>query len=83
MPLSIQEFVRRWKLYAGSERSGAQAHFLDLCDLLGQDTPAQQDAVGERYAFEKHEARSTAAKALQMSGSAITSPGSTKATTRT
>ena len=54
MPLSIQEFVRRWKLYASSERSGAQSHFLDLCDLLGQPTPAEQDSIGERYAFEKH-----------------------------
>ncbi len=52
MPLSVAEFVQRWKLYTGSERSGAQPHFLDLCDLLDQPTPAQ-DSIGERYAFEK------------------------------
>ena len=54
MPLSISEFVRRWKIYAQSEKAGAQSHFIDLCEMLGEPRPAASDSVGENYAFEKH-----------------------------
>jgi type II restriction/modification system DNA methylase subunit YeeA len=53
MPLSVSEFVRRWKLNVLSERSGSQSHFIDLCEVLGQPHPAAADAVGERFTFEK------------------------------
>ena len=53
MPLSVEEFVNRWKINALSERSGSQPHFIDLCNMLGQPHPAAADAVGERYTFEK------------------------------
>ena len=53
MALSIPEFVRRWKLNSQSERAGAQSHFRDLCDMLGEPSPAEADSAGERYAFEK------------------------------
>ncbi len=53
MSLSLAEYVQRWKLNSQSERSGAQSHFIDLCDLLGEDHPAASDSIGERYAFEK------------------------------
>ncbi len=36
-----------------SERSAAQQHFLDLCALLGEATPAEADPTGETFAFEK------------------------------
>nr|WP_280644168.1 class I SAM-dependent DNA methyltransferase [Brevundimonas alba] len=35
------------------ERQGSQEHFLDLCRLLGQPTPAEDDPHGERYCFER------------------------------
>lgn len=53
MPLSVAEFVNRWKIYSQSERGGAQSHFIDLCDVLGEKHPAAGDSAGERYAFEK------------------------------
>lgn len=53
MPLSLPDFVQRWKIRSLSERSGSQSHFIDLCDMLGQPHPAAADTVGERYTFEK------------------------------
>jgi hypothetical protein len=53
MPLSVAEFVNRWKINALSERGGAQSHFIDLCDMLGEPHPAASDPTGERYTFEK------------------------------
>jgi hypothetical protein len=53
MRLALAEFVRRWKINSQSERSTAQSHFLDLCEMLGEPHPAAADSVGERYAFEK------------------------------
>jgi hypothetical protein len=53
MPLSLSAFVDRWKIAALSERSGAQSHFLDLCEMLGEPHPAAADSTGERYTFEK------------------------------
>jgi len=35
------------------ERAASQEHFIDLCRLLGQATPAEQDATGKEYTFEK------------------------------
>jgi len=54
MPLTVADFVQRWKINVQSERAGAQSHFLDLCDLLGEPHPAASDSTGERYAFEKY-----------------------------
>jgi type II restriction/modification system DNA methylase subunit YeeA len=54
MPITVAEFVHRWKINAQSERAGAQSHFIDLCDLLGEQHPAASDSTGERYAFEKY-----------------------------
>lgn len=42
-------FIARWKDNALTERAGAQAHFDDLCDLLGVDKP--RDPVN--YCFER------------------------------
>ncbi|HZL25785.1 MAG TPA: type IIL restriction-modification enzyme MmeI, partial [Acidobacteriaceae bacterium] len=53
MSLSVAEFVNRWKINALSERGGAQSHFIDLCDMLGEPHPAAADPTGERYTFEK------------------------------
>lgn len=51
--MTPQEFVRKWSRVALPERAASQEHFLDLCRLLGQPTPASHDATGAEYAFEK------------------------------
>ncbi len=53
MPLSLPEFVERWKASTLSERAAAQSHFIDLCEVLGQPHPAAADQTGESYTFEK------------------------------
>ena len=52
--LSLPEFVQRWKASTLSERSAAQTHFIDLCEILEQPHPAAADQTGESYTFEKH-----------------------------
>lgn len=52
MPLTPQEFVARWRAVKLTERSAAQQHFLDLCQLVGHPTPAEDDPRGERFTFE-------------------------------
>ena len=51
--MTPQEFIAKWKPVNLSERSAAQQHFLDLCDLLGQLKPAAADPEGAWYCFEK------------------------------
>lgn len=51
--MTPQEFVRKWQRANLSERSAAQQHFLDLCDLLGQPKPAAADPEGAWYTFER------------------------------
>jgi len=50
----LPEFVARWKASTLTERSAAQSHFIDLCEVLGQPHPAAADQTGESYTFEKH-----------------------------
>ncbi|MBN1491860.1 MAG: class I SAM-dependent DNA methyltransferase [Phycisphaerae bacterium] len=47
------QFVAKWSRTELSERAASQEHFLDLCRLLGQPTPAEHDATGAEYTFEK------------------------------
>src|ERR1035437_177442 len=51
--LSIPEFVARWQRSTLSERSAAQPHFIGLCEILGQPSPAEVDQEGNTYTFEK------------------------------
>lgn len=53
-PLSLPEFVERWKASTLSERAASQTHFIDLCEVLGQPHPAAADQTGDSYTFEKH-----------------------------
>jgi hypothetical protein len=52
-PLTAEQFVSKWKLTDLPERAASHEHFLDLCRLLGQPTPAEADPTGEFYCFEK------------------------------
>lgn len=47
--MTPEEFIARWKDNALTERAGAQAHFDDLCDLLGVAKPRDPD----NYCFER------------------------------
>ena len=51
--MQAQEFVRKWQAgspaHALNERAGAQAHFIDLCRVLGVPEPGDPDS----YCFER------------------------------
>ena len=47
------EFIAKWRASELKERSASQEHFIDLCRLLDEPTPAQADPTGERYCFER------------------------------
>jgi hypothetical protein len=51
--MSPEEFIARWRGTTRTERSAAQEHFLDLCELLGVPKPADVDRHGTEYTFEK------------------------------
>lgn len=51
--MTPEQFIDKWSRTALTERQAAQEHFLDLCRLLGQPTPAEADPEGEGYTFEK------------------------------
>ena len=51
--MTLQEFIEKWQQSQLKERSGAQEHFIDLCHLLNEATPAEADPTGETFCFEK------------------------------
>jgi very-short-patch-repair endonuclease len=52
--LTPQQFVERWQNTALSERQSYQAHFIDVCRMLGFETPGGSgiDSKDNRFAFE-------------------------------
>ena len=51
--LNVDDFVDRWRRVSASETQAAQSHFIDLCKLLGVETPIEADPGGVDYTFEK------------------------------
>ena len=51
--MTPREFIAKWRASELKERSASQEHFIDLCRLLGEPTPAEDDPTGERYCFER------------------------------
>ena len=47
------DFIAKWRASELKERSASQEHFIDLCRLLGEPTPAEADPAGEWYCFER------------------------------
>ena len=43
MPLTPQEFVSKWKRVTACEKQTYQEHFIDLCHLVGHQTPNDYD----------------------------------------
>ena len=51
--MTPHEFIAKWRASELKERSASQEHFIDLCRLLGEPTPAEADPTGETYCFER------------------------------
>ncbi|MGN7870023.1 class I SAM-dependent DNA methyltransferase [Paracoccus sp. 22332] len=52
-------FIRKWQNVQLKERSASQAHFIDLCRLLGVDDPVTADPKGDWFTFEKGAGKTT------------------------
>jgi hypothetical protein len=48
-----RDFIKKWQASQLKERAASQEHFLDLCRLLGQETPGEAEPEGHWYTFEK------------------------------
>ena len=51
--LTPQQFAELWSRSKLPERAGYQQHFLHLCQILKQKSPAEADPEGTFFAFEK------------------------------
>jgi hypothetical protein len=50
--ITPQEFMVKWHLATLKKRSAYQQHFLDICEIIGQTTPAGLDPKGSFFCFE-------------------------------
>ena len=50
--MTPEQFIAKWQANTRSETAASKEHFLDLCALLGVETP-NTDPDGAAYAFEK------------------------------
>lgn len=57
--MTPHEFITKWQNSKLKERAAAHEHFIDLCRMLGEKTPAAVDASGQDYAFEVGATKST------------------------
>jgi len=55
--MTPEQFVAKWKGSQLGERQASQEQFIDLCRLLDEKTPAEADATGESYCFERGAAK--------------------------
>ena len=51
--MTPNDFITKWRASELKERSASQEHFIDLCRLLDEPTPADADPTGETYCFER------------------------------
>ena len=51
--MSPGNFIAKWRASTLKESSASQEHFIDVCRLLGERTPAEADPTGETYCFER------------------------------
>ncbi|MBK1640916.1 SAM-dependent methyltransferase [Chromatium okenii] len=51
--MTPEQFITKWQITTLKERSAAQEHFIDLCRLLNEPTPAEVDPTGAFYCFER------------------------------
>ncbi len=57
--LSPHEFVDKWKRVTAREKQIYQEHFLDLCYLVGHQTPNDLDPTGKQFGFEMGAAKTS------------------------
>ena len=50
--MTPQDFVQKWSPSTLRERQGSQEHFIDLCRMLEEPTPAEADPTGRTYCFD-------------------------------
>ena len=60
--VTAEQLVAKWQDATLKERSAAQEHFIDLCRLLEEKTPAEADPKGEFYAFERRVSKAAGGK---------------------
>ncbi len=53
------DFVTKWQRVKGRERQIYQEHFMDLCRLIGHQTPNDEDPSGTHFAFEMGAAKTS------------------------
>ena len=53
LDFTVNDFIRKWRAVELKERSAAQEHFIDLCRLLDEPSPADADPTGDFYCFER------------------------------
>ena len=51
--LTPAEFATKWLENMNKESAASQEHYIDLCHMLGVQTPNEADPTGDWYAFEK------------------------------
>ncbi|MHB8766839.1 MAG: class I SAM-dependent DNA methyltransferase, partial [Deferrisomatales bacterium] len=51
------QFIAKWRQAELTERSAAQQHFLDLCELVDHPKPAEADPQGSWFTFERGAAK--------------------------
>src|SRR5438874_777679 len=51
--MDAQAFVDKWRRSKRTERSAAQEHFLDLCEVLQHPKPGEVDATGAVFTAER------------------------------
>ena len=59
MPLTPQGIVSKWKRVTAREKQTYQEHFIDLCHLVGHQTPNDYDPTGTRFGFEMGAAKTS------------------------
>jgi len=69
---SAQEFVSKWAGRKLTERQSAQAHFIDLCRVLGVPAPHDDASTDQEYCFEARTGLAPDADAADDAASAYT-----------
>jgi hypothetical protein len=62
--LSPAQFIAKWSPVTLSERAASHEHFIDLCRMLGQPTPADHDATGGGFPLPDNHALSDRRKEI-------------------
>ena len=60
--MTAEQLIAKWEHATLKERSATQEHFLDLCRLLYEPTPAEADPKGDFYTFERRVSKAAGGK---------------------